>query len=618
MLLTFLSGRRLIVGLLACAILWSWPAPLHADPHSYANYQQVRTLHLVLDLNVDFTRQQLSGYAEHWLERLDAKAQRFIVDSKGLKIHQVKISTDLEYWQDTPYLLGVKDEQKGQPLTVALHPDTKAVRIYYQTTANASGLQWLNRDQTSEKKQPFLFSQSQAIHGRSWIPLQDTPATRFTYQANIRTPPELLAVMSADNSENAQRDGDYHFSMPQPVPAYLLALAVGDIYFQPTSANTGVYAEKIWLEKASAEFVDTRRMMAVANRLFGPYPWDRYDLLVLPASFPFGGMENPRLSFITPTVITGDKSLISLVAHELAHSWSGNLVTNCSWGDLWLNEAFTHYVENRLMAELYGARRADIELMLHVKNLQTELKATPNLDTRLVTDWQGRDPEDALNTVSYVKGQLLLNRLAQHFGQQQFEAFLRDYFAHFAFQSICTTDFLRFFRQQLDPKLSFSQAELDLWLYGNGIPQTALLPPGDSFAAVDLARQRWLSGAAGLSSLATGDWTVHQWLHFVDGLPKDLGTAQLSELDLMFAWSESTNPELFSRWALLVIPLNYPRIVQPLRRFLLQVGRLKFTEPLYAELLRQPQWQRWARQVYREARPGYHPLAQQQLDELNW
>lgn len=590
------------------------------DPHSFSNFAQVRTHHLVLDLAVDFTRQQLTGYAEHQLERLDPTVNRVILDSRHLKITTVTYSNDGVHWQSAAWLLGIEDGLKGQPLTIQLQNDTQAVRVYYQTTPQASGLQWLTADQTSEKKQPFLFSQSQAIHARSWIPLQDTPANRITYQARIKTPPDLLAVMSADNSANfstpRKRAGDYQFDMPQPLPSYLIALAVGDLHFKAMSADTGVYAEKIWLDKATAEFSDTQKMMDAANQLFGQYPWKRYDLLVLPSSFPFGGMENPRLSFVTPTIITGDKSLISLVAHELAHSWSGNLVTNASWNDVWLNEGFTNYVENRIMQQVYGQARADMELLLNVRALRNLLTHLPPADSRLQPDFSGRDPDEAFHQIPYVKGQLLLITLARHFGQARFDQFLRDYFAHFAFQSIKTAAFVDYFQRQLNSQQSFSTQTLTHWLTAPGLVEALALPASDAFSRVHRAQAQWLAGKSGLSLLPTAQWSVHEWLHFIELLPRDLTAQQLSELDLAFSLSQSNNAEVFTAWAKLVIPLNYQQIIAPLRQFLLAVGRQKFIIPLYTELKANPQWRSWARQVYREARPGYHPLAQQQLDKL--
>ena len=338
---------RIIFTLITFLMVGTSNATNSRDPHSFAVLDQVSTQHLYLDLSVDFQKKTLAGFAEHRLVWHNPKAQSLILDTKQLSIKKILYQGQNKSWYRTTYHLGASDPVFGQKLTISLPKQPERVRIYYQTSPEATGLQWLTPAQTAGKKYPFLFSQSQAIHGRSWIPIQDTPGMRLTYTARIHTPADLRAVMSADNTQNAEKDGDYMFHMPQPIPPYLIAIGVGNLHFKEMSQQTGIYAEKETLAAAVAEFSDTQVMIDEAETLYGPYAWGRYDLLILPPSFPFGGMENPRLSFITPTVIAGDKSLVNLIAHELAHSWSGNLVTNATWADLWLNEGFTSYVENR-------------------------------------------------------------------------------------------------------------------------------------------------------------------------------------------------------------------------------------------------------------------------------
>jgi aminopeptidase N len=587
------------------------------DHHSFANIAEVYTNKLSLDLTVDFEQQQLHGFAEHTLTRKDPKSNQLILDSRALVIEKVLQADDQGAWRTAAFKLGAVDAIKGQPLTIQLTPATTKVRVYYRTTAESSGLQWLNAAQTSEKQQPFLFSQSQAIHARSWIPLQDTPALRVSYQARIRTPKQLLAVMSADNSKNTERDGDYQFVMPQPIPAYLIAIAVGDLHFQPMSDQTGIYAEKTWLAKAAAEFNDTQKMMDVASKLYGEYPWGRYDLLILPASFPFGGMENPRLSFITPTVITGDKSLVSLIAHELAHSWSGNLVTNSNWNDLWLNEGFTNFFENRLMAEVYGPARAAMEYSLSVKDLQRDIAELEPADTALQLQLTGRDPDDAFSQVAYVKGQLLLQLLENKFGREKFDAFISAYFKKFAFQSMDTQTFLQFLQQQLLDKYPgvVSKTEVEQWVFGAGLPAGFPMQHSDAFALVSKQLQAWLRQDITLSALPTKTWTVHEWLHFINQLPRDLAPAKLAELDAAFALSQSSNAEIFVAWSRLTIPLNYLPVMPQVKQFLLHVGRTKFVVPLYRLLLETPPQQGFAKEIYQQARAGYHPLTQAQIDK---
>ncbi len=585
------------------------------DQHSFANPEHISSTRLKLDVSVDFEKSELRGFVEHQFKRHQPNANTLVLDSRALVIEKVLQQNATGQWSAATFQLGQPSGILGQSLSIKLAPDSEKVRVYYHTTADSSGLQWLSAAQTSEKKQPFLFSQSQAIHARSWIPLQDTPAVRVSYQARVRTPKQLLAVMSADNSKNTERDGDYLFEMPQPIPAYLIALAVGDLHFKAMSAQTGVYAEKTWLDKASNEFADTQHMMDVASRLYGQYPWGRYDLLILPASFPFGGMENPRLSFITPTVITGDKSLVSLIAHELAHSWSGNLITNSNWEDLWLNEGFTNFFENRLMAEVYGKGRADMEYSLSVADLQRALPDLSQADQALKLQLAGRDPDEAFSPVAYVKGQLFLSYLEQQFGRQRFDEFVSLYFKNFAFQSMDTQRFLAFLQTNLLEKYPglVTAADVQRWVFQGGLPDTYPKRPSDAFVQVEQQLALFLKGSP---NWQTSQWTVHQWLHLLDKLPRQLSAQQLITLDQQFAFSQSKNAEIFVAWNRLALPLNYEALQQPLQQFLLHVGRSKFVVPLYRALATNPHWAEFGKNVYQQARAGYHPLTQAQVDKI--
>ena len=334
------------------------------DGHSFANPGEVVVRHLDLDWDVRFDRRTLDGSATLHVERVVEGADALRLDTRDLSITAVELSDNGADWTQTPFTLGDADPILGAPLEVTLSETATQVRIAYTTSPGASGVQWLEPAQTAGKTHPFMFTQSQAIHARSWIPLQDTPGVRVTYTATVRTPRALRAVMSAAHDAETPLDGEFRFEMRQPIPSYLIALAVGDLAFRSMGARTGVYAEPSVVESAAAEFDDTEAMMTAIERLYGPYRWERYDLLVLPPSFPFGGMENPRLTFATPTVIAGDKSLVALVAHELAHSWSGNLVTNATWRDFWLNEGVTVYLERRILEEVFGRPRVDMEATL--------------------------------------------------------------------------------------------------------------------------------------------------------------------------------------------------------------------------------------------------------------
>ena len=576
------------------------------DVHSYARLNQVSTPHLDLNLAVDFEARKLKGYATYTLARHDQTTQLYL-DTSDLTIERAELLVN-EQWQPTKFTLGDVHPSLGRELIIDIGSVAKHVRIHYETAPSASGLQWLTPEQTAGKQHPFMFSQSQPIHSRSWIPIQDSPALRLTYNATINTPAGLLAVMSADNSLSDERPGTYEFTMPQPIPPYLIAIAAGDLAIKSISDNVAVFAEKYILDDAAWEFADTPAMIEATEAMYGPYRWDRYDLLILPPSFPFGGMENPRLSFITPTVVAGDRSLVNLIAHELAHSWSGNLVTNASWRDLWINEGFTSYVENRIMEALFGERRANMELALGYQDLMGELERLPPKDTILNIDLGMRHPDDVFSQVPYVKGQLFLVYLEQKFGRDLFDKFLRQYFDDFAFQSISTAQFEAYLKRELLDKKpnTVALSKINEWLHEPGLPEDAPKPTSDAFNRVEQQMQRWLKGG----QLQTDEWTTHEWLHFINNLPLDISANNMARLDREFSLTQSQNSEIAHAWLKLAIVKKYEPARERLRSYLLSIGRNKLVSPLYRELAKTPENLKWAREVYEQAKPGYHPLTQ--------
>jgi len=595
------------------------------DPHSFANYDVVRVVHMSLDLETDFSREVLAGFVTLSLERANADVQldqqRLVLDTWQLDIRDVNQVLPDGQLRPLSWRLGAaaQDPQGGsrdylgQPLIIALPNSVEQVRIDYASSPEAFGLQWLDAGQTSSGA-PFLFSQSQPTYARTWVPLQDTPAVRYTFDARLRVPQNLLALMGAGgNPVEQQPAGDYRFSMPQPIPSYLMAIAVGALEFEATGPRSGVYAEPELLTAAAAEFADLERMMTIGEQLYGEYRWDRYDLLILPASFPFGGMENPRLSFITPTVIAGDGSLTDLIAHELAHSWSGNLVTNQSWRELWLNEGFTTYFEARIMEALYGEERRRMQAMLDYLGLVDELKTLPPEDQLLARDLSNRDPELAFIGIPYDKGRLFVEWLESRYGREAFDSFLRQYFDDFAFQSIGTEDFLRYLEQHLVnaiPDLA-SMDEVREWVFEPGLPAFAVLPDSDAFDQIDQTRQRWLNGEIGLDQIPTDDWIVSQWRHFLQGLDGQVDVDRMVELDAAYRLTQSENAEILFIWLMRSIETRYQPGIDRLERFLLEVGRNKFIRPLY-QALADSEWSKpWAIEVYQRARPGYHSLTRQ-------
>lgn len=594
-----------------CSLLASMTSTAATDPQSYANTDQVVVRTLALDLDVDFASKQLIGTVDLGLDWHDQSARELVLDTRDLSIEMVEAVAADGALRTLAHRLDASDPLLGSALHVSIHEPVVRVRIRYRTTPGASGLQWLTPAQTAGGKQPFLFSQSQAIHARSWVPLQDTPGVRFTYSAKLRVPKALRAVMSADNDAQHTLDGEFRFTMKQPIPSYLLALAVGDLAVREIGPRSAVYAEPSMVDKAAAEFADTEKMIEATETLYGPYRWERYDILVLPPSFPFGGMENPRITFATPTVIVGDRSLVSLVAHELAHSWSGNLVTNSSWKDIWLNEGFTSYVEGRIVEAVFGREQYDMETVIGQFGLQQEMAdLTPRFQRLALDPLTGHDPDEALSDVAYVKGAWFLRFLEQRFGRPAFDAFLLSYFDHFAFQSIDSATFATYAEQHLLDKYpgKVSEAEFEAWLYAPGL--LAIAEPSHSarFEAVDAARSEWLAGKLPLGEIATAKWSTQEWVRFLEGMPQRLNAKQIAALDTAFQFTGTPNGEIAQRWYPLTVRSGYVKARPAIETFLIDIGRRKLIMPTWEVLMTTPDGLEFARGVFAKARPGYHPI----------
>ena len=575
------------------------------DYHSLSNPGEMKVTHLDLDLTADFDAKRLKGSVTLTFDKLAADASELVLDTRDLDIQSVSANGE-----SLAFTLDEADPELGAALRIQVPEGINQVTVSYQTSPQASGVQWLTPAQTAGKQHPFLFTQAQAVHARSFIPLQDSPQVRVTYTAKIKTPEELLAVMSASNDPDTPRDGEYDFTMPQPIPSYLIALAIGDLQFKAMGERTGVYAEPALLDAAAEEFEDTESMLEVTEQTYGAYSWDRYDLLILPPSFPFGGMENPRLSFITPTVIAGDKSLVSLIAHELAHSWSGNTVTNATWRDLWLNEGFTTYLTYRIMEMVYGHDRYRKEAVLGYQDLTEDVAALPENDEILAIDLRGRNPDDVFSNIPYEKGALFLRELEQKVGRAEFDKFLVNYFQHFAFKSITTDEFVAYLDKTLlaDHADKLDKARIQEWIFTPGIPAGAPVPTSDAFELIDQARSHFLAGEVPASSINTQSWTVHEWLYFLNNMPEALTDAQLAALDEAFNLTQSSNNEIAHSWLMIAVNNNYEPAYERLYSYLVSIGRNKLVKPLYQALSQTEEGKAFAKKAFEEAKPGYHPL----------
>ncbi len=593
------------------------------DAHSYANIKDIRTTHLHLEIEVDFENKIIQGVARHTMSKHECDTAIF--DIKALDIKKITLGKKGSE-KETDFDIGDEDQWLGRPLEVLINSDTKYINIYYQTTEKTEAIDWLAPSQTTGKELPFMYTQGQAILTRSWIPLQDSPANRITYSAEVNVPSELFAIMSADNPTEKNQEGIYRFEMKQKIPSYLIALAVGDLKYTSLGENCGIYSEPRLSAACKYEFEDLPKMISAAENLYGDYRWDQFDMVILPYSFPFGGMENPRLTFANPTLLAGDQSLVSVVAHELAHSWSGNLVTNATWDDFWLNEGFTVYFENRIMEELYGKEVADILAVIESQELALTLEDMENgehpEDTRLKLELDARNPDEGLTDIAYVKGAFFLRTLEQRVGRKKFDAFLKEYFDHHAFETIGTEDFVKYLQAELLEPNNISDFNVDEWIYQPGLPANCVEITSKRLTRMgELAEdindgENIFIGAN--TSMSRGDYVTQEWLAFIRALSTDLAPSDMAMIDDKLDFSRSANAVIKSEWYQLAIKTGYKDARPHMKKHLKLVGRRWLIGGIY-QTLRDSKDKSdlpWAKSVFEEAKENYHFVSKSSVQEI--
>jgi leukotriene-A4 hydrolase len=584
---------------------------MRIDPHSYAESDQAVTKHLDLDLRVDFARKVLSGTAT--LSFAAPASGPLDLDSRGLKV----ASALTDDGRPVPFSLGEPDVIMGTRLRLTLPAATRAVTIQYETSPDAVALQWLDPVQTEGRKHPFLFSQCQAIHARTVVPLQDTPRLRVTYDAAITVPQPLNAVMSAGPA--GERPGPEPgtrtllFTMPQPIPPYLFALAVGNLASADLSPRARVWAEPETVKAAAWEFEGVEHMIVTAEKLFGAYEWDRYDMLVLPPSFPYGGMENPRMTFLTPTLLAGDRSLVDVVAHELAHSWTGNLVTNANAEHFWLNEGFTTYAERRIVEALHGEKAAALAWAIGEHALTREFdRFGKDSDTaKLRVKLDGVDPDDVFSSIPYEKGARFLALLERTVGRPRFDAFIHEYIERFRFTSITTEEFLAF----VDERLPGASAKVGAqeWLYEAGLPANAPVFVSETLEGLSALAGEWTTGARPGPDQVKG-WSTTELLVYLQKLPRPLPVEDCAWLDQTFQLTKRGNYEILVEWLDIALSSDYEPAFDRTRQVLMRVGRMKYLRPLFKAMGKNARTRALARDIFAAAAPGYHSLSRRAVE----
>ncbi|KAK3833938.1 MAG: peptidase family M1-domain-containing protein [Linnemannia elongata] len=596
------------------------------DPNSQSNLDEVKTSHIHLNLAVDFVAKTLAGSAELDIEAIADNVSKLILDTSFITIHSATLN-------DAPlkYTLADRNEKYGSALTIELGKalakgDKAKVVIGYATTEECTACQWLEPSQTVGKKHPYLFTQCQAIHARSMVPCQDSPSIKLTYSANINAP--LRAVMSAvPTGEEKQTNGTttYKFHQKTRMPSYLIALAVGNLEGREIGPRSTVWTEPEVIEAAAWEFVDTESFIRTGEELLTPYDWGRYDLLVLPASFPYGGMENPCLTFVTPSLLAGDRSLVDVVAHEIAHSWMGNLVTTENWEHFWLNEGFTVFVERKILGRMQGKEHAEFSAIIGHKAMveSVEMYGNDHPFTALRPCLRGEDPDDAFSSIPYEKGFNLLYYLEKHLGGPEvFEPYVRAHVQEFAGRSINTDDWKAFLYSFMEK--NFGQEKVDLlnkvdweaWLAGTGMPPVENKFDDTLAKACNCLCKKWdhsrtVEKPTEFSPKDIEEFSPTQKVVFLERV-SELDSLPHSHLELMdqtYGLTQVRNAEIKFRWHMICLKANYEKMYPEVAEFASTMGRMKFCRSLLRALYLAKNGAELARATFKKHRAFYHPIA---------
>ncbi|KAL8972791.1 MAG: hypothetical protein Q9183_000355 [Haloplaca sp. 2 TL-2023] len=606
------------------------------DPNTLSNYNNFLTTHTTAKLDIDFEKKRLVGNVVLKLKSIsDAETKDILLDTSYLDIEHIKIKGQtLSGWQLLP-----RFEPYGSPLKISLEEEVEKdqsfeIDIDIQTTDRCTALQWLTPAQTSNKKHPYMFSQCQAIHARSLFPCQDTPDVKSTFDISIRSPlPVIASGLPRSTVRNLLQPGltIFNFEQPIPIPSYLFAIASGDIHKAEIGPRSKVATGPEEIEAAQWELkADTENFIQIAEKLVYRYAWEKYNVLVLPPSFPYGGMENPIYTFATPTIISGDRQNVDVIAHELSHSWSGNLVSNASWEHFWLNEGWTTYLERRIQAAVHGEPHRDFSAIIGWKALTDSVQQFGRENeefTKLVIELKGKDPDDAFSSVPYEKGFHFLYFLEKLVGKEKWDRFIPHYFTKYKGRSLDSYDFkatlLDFFAEDEGAAKALKGVDWDAWFYQPGLPpkpdfDTSLVDVcyelADRWAHFDPSSQE--EGAFQPRKEDINDWMANQVVVFLERIQdfqKPLSKEAIHIMGQVYGFMDSKNVEVLSRYLTVGLISKSEEVLQPTSELLGTVGRMKFVRPLYRRLNTVDR--DLAVKTFEKNRDFYHPICRGMVEK---
>jgi len=614
----------------------AFKGPLGEDVHSYANWKQVRTTHIHLGLEVDFHRKIFYGHADLDLEAVADNVSVVKLDTRALAIEEVvdRKSNKPLFWTQPRHheSLGV---ELSIPLAAPVAKGTKIeLRITYSTTINSAGIQWFEPEQTAGKKHPFCYTQCEAILARTLLPCQDAPAVKAPYSVKVTCPAPLVVACSGTpvgTPHEAHGKIIYEYKQVNPIPAYLIAIVCGALVKGQVGPRSSVWSEKELLEAAVYEFSqDTEKFIQTGEEITGlKYEWGVYDMVILPPAFPYGGMENPNLTFLSASLLAGDRSLTNVVAHEITHSWSGNYTTNNSWKDFWLNEGFTVYIERIILGKMHNSLAyRDFESLIGYYDL---LKTVKDLEkhpefTKLQPDLVDIDPDEAFSKIPYEKGSLFLRYLETKVGGlDKMLKWLKKYFYDYRFKSLSTEEmqqhFLHFFtHEEKTDKGILDSIEWEKFLKHPGLPNfdpATVYDKSLTEKCIALSKKWTEEGGKGTTPNDLADFQSKQKMYFLDTLiahPTPLSHDLLKKLEETYKFSSAKNVEIVYRFLMLALASDFKEVFPQVAKFLATYGRGLYVRPLYKALKRVDH--EFAKKVFHDNRGFYHSVIRHAVSDL--